>query len=102
MTDAQATRDKLAADFQTVMEDIESLIGAEGQKAEGEVQALRARIRARLEQTRRSIGEFGHDGVARARSAARSTDHYVHDHPWQAIGAGAALGLLVGVLIGRR
>jgi ElaB/YqjD/DUF883 family membrane-anchored ribosome-binding protein len=30
------------------------------------------------------------------------TDEYVRDNPWQAIGAAAAAGFLVGVLIGRR
>jgi len=40
--------------------------------------------------------------LVRTRAAAKATDEYVHVHPWQAIGAGAAVGLLVGLLIGRR
>ena len=32
----------------------------------------------------------------------RKTDEYVRDNPWSSIGAAAALGLLVGVLLGRR
>jgi ElaB/YqjD/DUF883 family membrane-anchored ribosome-binding protein len=30
------------------------------------------------------------------------TDEYVHDNPWSSIGAAAALGILIGVLLGRR
>jgi ElaB/YqjD/DUF883 family membrane-anchored ribosome-binding protein len=26
----------------------------------------------------------------------------VHDHPWKAIGAAAGIGLIIGLLIGRR
>ena len=38
----------------------------------------------------------------RARAAARVTDDYVHDNPWGAIGAAAAAGFLIGLLINRR
>ena len=34
--------------------------------------------------------------------AARATDDYVHDNPWQAIGVAAAVGFLVGLVISRR
>jgi ElaB/YqjD/DUF883 family membrane-anchored ribosome-binding protein len=37
-----------------------------------------------------------------ARDAARATDDYVHDNPWQAIGVAAAVGFLVGLVISRR
>ena len=37
-----------------------------------------------------------------ARQAAKVTDIYVHDHPWRVIGAGAAVGLLIGYLLSRR
>jgi ElaB/YqjD/DUF883 family membrane-anchored ribosome-binding protein len=40
--------------------------------------------------------------LERAKDAARVTDHYVHEHPWQVVGAAAAVGLALGVLIGRR
>jgi ElaB/YqjD/DUF883 family membrane-anchored ribosome-binding protein len=38
----------------------------------------------------------------RAKSAAQGTDQYVHDNPWTAIGAAALLGVVIGLLIGRR
>jgi ElaB/YqjD/DUF883 family membrane-anchored ribosome-binding protein len=40
--------------------------------------------------------------VAQARDAARETDRYVRQNPWQSIGIAAGVGLLIGVLIGRR
>jgi ElaB/YqjD/DUF883 family membrane-anchored ribosome-binding protein len=33
---------------------------------------------------------------------AHETDRFVHDRPWQAIGIAAAVGLVIGVLIGRK
>ena len=36
------------------------------------------------------------------KQAARVADDYVHDKPWQAIGIAAGVGLIIGLLIGRR
>jgi len=102
MSEAKTRRDQLASDFQRVMEDIDALIGAGGTKVEGEVKAIRERLRERLEDARLRINDLHYEGLERARRAARHTDEYVREHPWHAIGVGAALGLLVGVLIARR
>lgn len=37
-----------------------------------------------------------------SKRAAAATDEYVHENPWTAIGIAAAVGLLVGVLLGQR
>ena len=42
------------------------------------------------------------DAGESAKAAARVTDEYVHDNPWQAIGIGAAVGFLAGLVISRR
>jgi ElaB/YqjD/DUF883 family membrane-anchored ribosome-binding protein len=102
MSETKVKRDQLAADFRRVMEDIDALLDAGGTKVEGEVKAIRDRLRERLEDTRLRLSDLQNEGIERARRAARDTDEYVHEHPWHAVGAGAALGLLVGVLIARR
>ena len=71
-------------------------------KAEGEARLLRERIVDRLDAAKARVIEAQHDAADRARRAADATDHYVHDHPWQAIGVGAAIGIAIGLLIGRR
>jgi ElaB/YqjD/DUF883 family membrane-anchored ribosome-binding protein len=40
--------------------------------------------------------------VEKSKAAAKVTDEYVHDNPWRAIGAAAGIGLVIGLLIGRR
>jgi ElaB/YqjD/DUF883 family membrane-anchored ribosome-binding protein len=37
-----------------------------------------------------------------AREALSAGDTYVHDQPWQAIGAAAVAGLVLGLLVYRR
>lgn len=95
-------KEKLAADFRAVMDDIDALMTATTQKADGEVKALRARIQDRLSGAKEKIADAQHEAVQRAKDAAAATDDYVHAKPWQAIGAAAAIGLALGVLIGRR
>jgi ElaB/YqjD/DUF883 family membrane-anchored ribosome-binding protein len=102
MTDTTFAKEKLAADFRSVMDDIDALMSATTNKAEGEVTALRARIRDRLDSAKDRVIDAQHDAVERAKKAAGATDEYVHSHPWQAVGAAAAVGLAIGVLIGRR
>jgi len=41
-------------------------------------------------------------GAECAREAAQQADQFVHEKPWQAVGIAAAVGLVAGLLIGRR
>ncbi len=102
MPDTTHAKEKLAADFHAVMADIDALMSATTNKAEGEVSALRSRIRERLDSAKERVLDAEHHAVEKAKQAARATDTYVHTHPWQAVGAAAAVGLALGVLIGRR
>jgi ElaB/YqjD/DUF883 family membrane-anchored ribosome-binding protein len=102
MNDAAMAKERLSADFSKVMEDIDALVNATATKAEGEATALRARIRDRLGDATQALAGAQRAALERAKDAAKITDHYVHEHPWQVVGAAAAVGLALGVLIGRR
>ncbi|KQW45861.1 MULTISPECIES: YqjD family protein [unclassified Roseateles] len=102
MSDTTQAKEKLASDFRAVMTDIDALMTATTNKADGEVKALRARIEERLSGAKEKLLDAQHEAVQRAKDAAIATDDYVHAKPWQAIGAAAAIGLALGVLIGRR
>lgn len=102
MTETSRAKEKLAADFHAVMSDIDALMKATGHEAQGEAKALRDRIRDQLDSAKEKLLDAQHDAVMRAKAAATATDDYVHANPWQAIGVAAAVGLALGVLIGRR
>ncbi|WP_237165379.1 glycine zipper domain-containing protein [Pandoraea vervacti] len=40
--------------------------------------------------------------VEKSRQAARATDDYVHDHPWQAAAVGTGIGVVIGLLLNRK
>lgn len=102
MSTLTSTKEQLAADFREIMNDVESVMASGAARADGEAEALRGRIERRLESARRRAGDLQHEAAEQMRRAADATDDFVHDHPWQAVGAAAALGVVVGMLIGRR
>jgi ElaB/YqjD/DUF883 family membrane-anchored ribosome-binding protein len=51
--------------------------------------------KAQIAETQRVLTE-------KTRAAARATDAYVHERPWESIAVGAGVGLLLGLLVARR
>jgi ElaB/YqjD/DUF883 family membrane-anchored ribosome-binding protein len=95
-------KDKLVADLRVVIADAEELLRATASQAGEKVAAARERIQASLADAKVKLNEAERAAVARAKEAAKATDEYVHDNPWQAVGIAAGIGFLLGLLIGRR
>src|SRR4029077_7713505 len=91
-------KDRLVADFGTVIEDTEKLLQATAGQAGEKVLAARARVQESISAAKQKI-----DGVEDlALGKAKAVDDYAVEHPWTAIGVAAAVGALVGILISRR
>lgn len=97
-----AAQEKLVSDMKSVITDAEDLLHATADEVGERVTGLRSRINQRLAETRARLIEAEAVLVAKTRAAARATDAYVHESPWQAVGIGAGLGFLVGFILGRR
>jgi ElaB/YqjD/DUF883 family membrane-anchored ribosome-binding protein len=95
-------KEQLMANLRRVIADAEELLAATADDGSGRLADLRERVKDNLRVARNKLADADAIVRARARRAAEMTDDYVHDNPWSSIGAAAALGLLVGVLIGRR
>ena len=102
MDTTEVTTDKLAADLKVVIADAEELLRATASQAGEKVAAARVRIQDSLDRAKVKLGQLGEAGVDKAKAAARVTDDFVHDSPWTAVGIGACVGLILGLLIGRR
>ncbi|MBA4176908.1 MAG: DUF883 domain-containing protein [Leptothrix sp. (in: Bacteria)] len=100
MTDMH--RDKLVTDLRHVIHDAEELLKLSAGEVGTEAVATRERVRARLLQAKDSLMELQENAIERAKAAGRKADNYVHEHPWPSIGVAAGVGVLVGLLIGRR
>jgi len=63
---------------------------------------MRVRVQETLRKARDSLADAQEVALAKAKEAGRVADDYVHDRPWTSIGIAAGVGLVVGLLIGRR
>ena len=99
---ATETRDQLVSNLRRVVSDAEDLLAATAGQTDSKITELRARAKENLSMAREKLADADAVVRARARQAAAVTDEYVHDNPWSSIGAAAALGILIGVLLGRR
>ena len=95
-------REKLMSDLRTVIADAEEVLRVTADQATAGASELRVRMQERLQQAKGRLHDLQDAAVARARAAGHAADDYVHEHPWKAIGAAAGIGMIVGLLIGRR
>jgi ElaB/YqjD/DUF883 family membrane-anchored ribosome-binding protein len=95
-------RSKLATDFASAMSEAQEMLHHAAVETGEKARDLRSQVETKLLQAKLRLQELEGQAVERARTAARATDDYVHDHPWRAIGAAAVIGILVGLLMNRR
>jgi ElaB/YqjD/DUF883 family membrane-anchored ribosome-binding protein len=101
-TDTAATKEKLAQDLKIVIADAEDLLRATASQAGEKVAAAREKIQVSLHRAKLKLAEVEDVIIDTSKQAARVTDEYVHDHPWRAVGIAAGIGVVIGLLIGRR
>jgi ElaB/YqjD/DUF883 family membrane-anchored ribosome-binding protein len=88
--------------FSDALNDANTLLREAAAETGERASELRSQVAARLLSAKLKLQDLQDDAVDRAKAAARITDDLVRDNPWQAMGAAAALGFLVGVLVSRR
>jgi ElaB/YqjD/DUF883 family membrane-anchored ribosome-binding protein len=96
------TKEQLISDFKVVIADAEALIRATANQGGEAVVNLRAKAEESLAVAKVKLGEAQDALVEKGKIAAQATDDYVHEKPWHAVGIAAGIGLVVGLLIGRR
>ena len=100
--DSQTSKDKLVADLKVLIGDTEELLRATAGQAGEKMASARERIQASLGVYKEKLIDAEEAMMERTKEAARATDEYVRDHPWQAVSVAAGVGFLLGMLIARR
>ena len=96
------TKEQLISDFKVVIADAEALIRATATQGGEAVVNLRAKAEESLAAAKVKLADAQDALVEKGRVAAKATDDYVHEKPWHAVGIAAGVGLVIGLLIGRR
>ena len=99
---SDVTKEQLIADFKVVVADAEALIKATANQGGDALANLRSKAEQSLAVAKSKMADAQEILVTKSKAAAKVTDEYVHENPWKAIGVSAGVGLVIGLLIGRR
>lgn len=95
-------REQLTGDVRRVLDDVQALLEQAAQASGQQAQDLRSRAAEQLHRARLRLGDMQHAVGERSRAAVHATDDWVHLHPWSAMGLGAGVGFLIGLLVRTR
>lgn len=92
----------ISLEFQRFLTDIEDLLSQATSLTGEDLAKLKNSLNERISLAKTSLNQLSTSLVDKARKGAVATNNYVHEQPWTAVGAGAAIGLLIGLLVSRR
>ena len=98
----ESTSENLRAELKSLADTLEEVLNSSADKSKEEVSKLRSKAEKALKESRYRLGETGDVLAKQTREAAARADEYVRDNPWTGVGIGAAIGVVLGVLLTRR
>ncbi|MEJ4045711.1 MULTISPECIES: YqjD family protein [unclassified Erwinia] len=96
------TSEHLRAELKTLADTLEEVLSTSSEKSKTELDKLHSKAQSALKNTRARLGDSGERIAQTTREAADRADVYVRDNPWTSVGIGAAVGVVLGVLLTRR
>ena len=94
--------DNVQTDIKTLVKDAQSLLTAAASLTGEKADEMRGRGMQLLDQAMGKGKEYQGQAMVRGKELAHTADVYVKDNPWRTIAAAAGVGLLVGVILGRK
>lgn len=95
-------RDQLMNDLKSVIQDAEAWLRNGGQLTGEELKAAKAKFEQTLANAKNDLVRLEETVVEKTKEAAKATDDYVKENPWKSVGLGAAVGVVIGMLIARK
>ena len=94
--------ERVVSDVKVLINDTEELVKVTTSQAGEKVAEIRTRAQAAVNNLKPKLAALETEIIDKAKTAATATDTYIHENPWTAIGVAAGIGLLIGLLSGRR
>ncbi len=98
----EANTQKLIDELRAVMADAEALIGATAGDLGERAQAARSQVADSVAKAQAGLADLESELQARTKALVEDATDYVRENPWQSIGIAAAVGVVLGVILGRR
>ena len=99
---ALPSKDQLFGDLKSLVADAEELLKLTAGQTGDKLGDVRGRMGERPAAAKERISEAEAAIIDSGKKAARATDDYVHENPWQSLGIAAGVAFLLGLLSGRR
>jgi ElaB/YqjD/DUF883 family membrane-anchored ribosome-binding protein len=99
--DDETSRNSVRGQFSDLFDSVEDLIKRVAEVDSPDIQKIRAKARVALMAAKSAAQDGAAHVGRRARRAAETTDGYLREYPWYALGLGVLLGFGAGVLVSR-
>jgi len=96
------TSEKLMQDMRVVVADAEDLLKATAGQTGERIEKIRAKAEESLRTARNRMQIAGKAVQESATEAVQTVDDQVRKNPWTAVGIAAGVGLVLGIVLGRR
>jgi len=95
-------RERLMNDLKSVIGDVENWLRDEREHGADGVGDATSQFEETLRTAKTDLLKLQDSMLARTKIVAQQAHVYVKDNPWKAVGLGAALGVIAGMLIARK
>jgi len=95
-------KNQLASDFGALVSDAEELLKSTAEYSGERLNSARVKFRDNLDHFKGRLSDAQDAALSKANRATAATNDYVHENPWKAVSAAAAVGVMLGVLLRRK
>lgn len=99
---APHTRSGVSREFHNLLADIEFLVKDMTQLTGEDLARTKVKLNDQIVKAKKAVETMGDTLTDQAHKSVVIANDYVKQQPWQAIGIGAAIGLVLGAVIARR
>jgi ElaB/YqjD/DUF883 family membrane-anchored ribosome-binding protein len=92
--------DRLVRDLRAIAADVDELVKSTAGNANEAIIEARERIESSLRIAKQNLENARLCAIEEAKNVAQSTDAYLRENVWKAIGVAGSIGLLLGAMVG--
>ena len=101
-TSLNSNMNAVQTDVKTLVKDAQALLTAAAALTGEKAEEMRGRGMAMLDVALGKANQVQGQALVKGKELAHTADVYVKDNPWRTVAAAAGVGLLVGVILGRK
>ena len=91
------TREKVYDDVKVLVKDVQELLKATTSVVGDKANEARSRVQDHLKTVQDKLGDHYETVRTKGQEAFTTTDGYVRDNPWNAVGIAAGVGFILGI-----